>query len=105
MIASLIGVGAVKGWLPGGLWPKQGDARAEDSGRKLIQPSSCALCGTVDSIRTVEIRGETSGVATVAYRVTVRMDDGSFRTVSLPSPPTLALGDKVRVVEGKLVRT
>src|SRR5258707_14554753 len=40
-----------------------------------------------------------------AYRVTVRMDDGSFRTVSLSSPPTLAVGDKVRVVEGKLVRT
>src|SRR6266481_8448274 len=40
-----------------------------------------------------------------AYRVTVRMDDGSFRTISLSSPPTLAVGDKVRVVEGKLVRT
>jgi hypothetical protein len=105
MIASVIGVGAVKGWLPGGLSANQGDARPADSGRKLIQPSSCALCGTVESIRTVEVRGETSGVATVAYRVTVRMDDGSFRTVSLPSPPTLALGDKVRVVEGMLVRT
>ena len=40
-----------------------------------------------------------------AYRVTVRMDDGSFRTISLSSPPNLAVGDKVRVVEGKLVRT
>jgi outer membrane lipoprotein SlyB len=39
-----------------------------------------------------------------AYRVTVRMDDGSFRTVSLSSPPAFAVGDKVRVVEGKLVR-
>jgi hypothetical protein len=34
----------------------------------------------------------------------VRMDDGSFRTVSLSSPPAFAVGDKVRVVEGKLVR-
>jgi len=40
-----------------------------------------------------------------AYRVTVRMDDGSFRTVSLSAPPTLAVGDKVRLVEGRLVRT
>lgn len=39
-----------------------------------------------------------------AYRVTVRMDDGSFRTVSLSSPPAFAVGDKVRVVEGKLAR-
>jgi outer membrane lipoprotein SlyB len=38
------------------------------------------------------------------YRVTVRMDDGSFRTVSLSSPPAFAVGEKVRVVEGKLVR-
>jgi hypothetical protein len=32
------------------------------------------------------------------------MDDGSFRTVSLPSAPAFTVGDKVRVVEGKLVR-
>ena len=151
VIASLIGVGAVKGgWLSGvGPSQKQDDARPADSGRKLIQASSCALCGTVESIRTVEVRDEagTNGVAggpagsgpgeqavrenrgtavtlleaagaaisgneieknmkrRYAYRVTVRMDDGSFRTVSLSSPPALAVGDKVRVVEGRLVRS
>jgi outer membrane lipoprotein SlyB len=149
MIVSLIGVGAVKGWLPGGLSPKQGDARPADPGRKLLQPNSCALCGTVESIRTVEVRDEAVGAGAAAggpagpgsgeqaiegsggpavtllgtggaiagneieknvkkryaYRVTVRMDDGSFRTISLSSPPALAVGDKVRVVEGKLVRT
>ena len=40
-----------------------------------------------------------------AYRVTVRMDDGSFRAISLSSPPGFAVGDKVRVVEGRLVRS
>jgi outer membrane lipoprotein SlyB len=148
MIASLIGVLAVKVWLPGGVSPRQDDARPADPGRNLIPPSSCALCGTVDSIRTVEVRDEAgvagaaggpagagAGEQTVegsrgaavtllgtggaiagneiektvkkryAYRVTVRMDDGSFRTVSLPTPPALAVGDKVRLVEGRLVRT
>jgi len=145
VIASLIGVGAVKGWFPGGSSPKQGDARPADPGRKLIQPSSCALCGTVESIWTVEVRDEAVGAGAAspagageqavggsrgaavtllgaggaiagneieknvkkryAYRVTVRMDDGSFRTVSLSAPPTLAVGDKVRLVEGRLVRT
>ena len=152
VIASLIGVGAVKGgWLSGvGPSQKQDDARPADSGRKLIQASSCALCGTVESIRTVEVRDEAGGASGVAngpagsgpgeqavrenrgtavtlleaagaaisgneieknmkrryaYRVTVRMDDGSFRTVSLASPPALAVGDKVRVVEGRLVRS
>ena len=40
----------------------------------------------------------------VVYRVTLRMDDGSFRAISLPSQPAFAVGDKVRVVEGRLVR-
>ena len=149
LIATLIGVGAFTGWLPSGLSPKQGDARPADPGRKVTQPSSCALCGIVESIRTVEVRDEAGGASAsaagggpagagageqtvggsgatavtllgaggavagneiekqkrYAYRVTVRMDDGSFRTISLSSPPTLAVGDKVRVVEGKLVRT
>jgi outer membrane lipoprotein SlyB len=151
LIASLIGVGAVTvtGWLLGGLSPKQGDARPADPRRELIQPSGCALCGTVESIRTVEVRDEAGGAGTAAggpagagageqmvggsrgtavtlleaggaiagneigknvkkrysYRVTVRMDDGSFRTVSMSSPPTLGVGDKVRVMEGRLVRT
>jgi outer membrane lipoprotein SlyB len=39
-----------------------------------------------------------------AYRVTIRMDDGSYRTVSLASVPAFSIGDKVRVVEGRLVR-
>jgi outer membrane lipoprotein SlyB len=38
----------------------------------------------------------------VVYRVTVRMDDGSFRTVSQASAPAFAIGDKVRVVQGAL---
>jgi len=148
LIASLIGVGAVTGWVHSGLSLRQGDARPADPGRKPVLASSCALCGTVESIRTVEVRDEAGGVGAAvggpagvgageqtggggstavtllgaegaiagneieknvkkryAYRVTVRMDDGSFRTVSLSSPPTLAVGDKVRVVEGKLVRT
>jgi len=149
LIASLIGVGAVTSWLHSGPSPKQGDTRPADPGRKPVAPSSCALCGTVESIRTVEVRDEAAdpgaagggsagagsgeqavegsgGTAVTllgaggaiagneieknvkkrfAYRVTVRMDDGSFRTISLSSPPTLAVGDKVRVVEGKLVPT
>src|SRR5882672_7837267 len=142
LIAGVIGVGAMTGLLPSGLSPKQGDARPADPGSQSVPGTSCALCGTVESIRTIEVRNEPRDVGTVAgnrtdsgsantamtilgtvagaitgdesernvkkryaYRVTVRMDDGSFRTVSLSSPPTLAVGDKVRVVEGKLVRT
>ena len=149
LIAGLIGAGAVTGWLHSGLSPTQGEARPADPGPTPVPPSSCALCGTVESIRTLEVRDEAAGAGAAAggpagagsgeqategsggtavtllgtqgaiagneieknvrkryaYRVTVRMDDGSFRTISMSSPPTLAVGDKVRVVEGKLVRT
>ena len=149
LIASVIGIGAMTGLLPSGLSQKQGDARPADPGSQSVPATSCALCGTVESIRTIEVRDEASDVGAVAgglsaaagnrtdsgsantamtflgtvagaitgdeternvkkryaYRVTVRMDDGSFRTISLSSPPTLAVGDKVRVAEGKLVRT
>jgi outer membrane lipoprotein SlyB len=37
----------------------------------------------------------------VSYRVTVRMDDGSFRTVSQAAPA--AVGEKVRIVDGAIV--
>lgn len=37
------------------------------------------------------------------YRVTVRMDDGSFRTVSQSHEPVVAVGSKVRVANGSLV--
>ena len=135
MILSVIGAAAITGVLPITSSPKQ-------NGMPLVDPATsagivnCALCGTVESIRTVEVRDEaggltgaaigTDGSTTIlgtgvgaasgseietsvkkryAHRVTVRMDDGSYRTVSLSSPPALAVGDKVRVVEGRLVRT
>ena len=112
-------------------------------------PAACALCGTIESVRVIEVfeeptaaggaieprSGEAAGggpgaaiaggAASVldtlsntmrgneaennvrkrhVYRVTLRMDDGSFRAISLPSPPAFAVGDKVRVVEGRIVR-
>jgi hypothetical protein len=121
MILGLVGAGAVT-WLSpdtrDGVQPVEAARRPAPSG-------DCALCGTVESIWTVEVRGEPGAAMRIsgaagsafaeseieksakkrrAYRVTVRMDDGSFRTVSLSSTPAFNVGDKVRVVEGRLVR-
>jgi len=38
-----------------------------------------------------------------SYRVTVRMDDGTFRTVSQSSSPAVTVGERVRVVDGVVV--
>lgn len=86
---------------------------------------SCAHCGVVESIRVVEVRGDLgadnqvgrgrgnavatavgaysghdAGAKRVAYRVTVRMEDGSYRTLSQAGPPAVAIGAEVRVVDG-----
>lgn len=57
--------------------------------------SSCAACGVVESIRAIEV--------STAYRVTVRMDDGSYRTVSQPGLPAQSVGEHVRVVNGTTI--
>jgi outer membrane lipoprotein SlyB len=84
---------------------------------------ACANCGVVESIRVMGVRGDGSqdgqlgrgnAVATLvdayngqdasvkraAYRVTVRMEDGSYRTLSQATPPALAIGAEVRIVDG-----
>jgi outer membrane lipoprotein SlyB len=38
-----------------------------------------------------------------SYRVTVRMDDGSFRTLSQSSTPAVAIGERVRVGGGAVI--
>src|SRR5438477_10671586 len=66
LIAGLIGVAAVTGWVHSGFSPKQGDSRAADTGRKPVPANSCALCGTVESIRIVELRDEVGGAGATA---------------------------------------
>jgi len=145
-VAGLVVLGTVTGVLP-----SRSPLRADETPRIEPQPASaatCPLCGTIESVRTIEVfeeptgssgsidarNGDTAGGGPggaiaggatsvidaltnavtgsddknvrkrVVYRVTLRMDDGSFRAISLPSPPKFAVGDKVRVVEGRLVR-
>jgi outer membrane lipoprotein SlyB len=144
MLFSLVGIGAMTGMLPGALSQKNTDGLP---GAVAPKAAACSSCGTVESIRSIEVRGEATGVGAVAggvtgavvghqmgsgrgntamtvlgaaggayagneieknvkkhvvYRVTVRMDDGSFRTVSQANAPAFAVGDKVRLVQGAL---
>lgn len=166
IIASMIGVAAITGVLPSANSQKQeagssvpkasapasastttsiSEARRERQ-RQFAQ--SCANCGTVEAVRTIEMKGEGTGLGAVAggvtgavignqmgsgrgntamtvigaaggafagneieknvkkryaYRITVRMEDGTFRTVSQSQPPAVGVGDKVRVADGVVV--
>jgi outer membrane lipoprotein SlyB len=146
----LVVLGALTGVLPtrgSGIRNEEPSTRVESHA---AVPAVCALCGTIESVRVIEIYEESttaaaaieprsgeaasggpgaaiaSGAASVldtlnntmrgnepennvrkrhVYRVTLRMDDGSFRAISSSSPPAFSVGDKVRVVEGRLMRS
>ena len=113
-----------------------------------IAAASCAACGTVQSVTTVERPAKTSGVGAVAggltgallgnqigrgngrtvmtiaggaggaylgnkieqntsrtttYKIVVRMEDGSLRTVYQAEPPNVVIGAPIQVVGNSVV--
>jgi hypothetical protein len=71
----------------------------------------CAICGTVESIRTMQVDAQPESAGREAgaradkrtvYRVTVHMDDGSYRTISQPVEPGYGVGEKVRVIDSSI---
>ena len=77
----------------------------------------CANCALVDSIVVNKVKADTGGVdlaygdmtrdqtaATSSYQVGVRMDDGTYRVVSLQDRPVFRIGDKVKIVNGAIVK-
>jgi outer membrane lipoprotein SlyB len=125
-VVSLVGVVILAGlYAPGGMrrdGTPLGDVVVTPRGDaepaiRLNDPSICALCGVVEAVRPYEIRStsatpggedaqEASAAALVprtAYRVTVRMEDGSYRTLSQPTRPMFKSGDRVRIADGALL--
>lgn len=47
--------------------------------------------------------GREADVGTTTWEVIVRMDDGRFRVLTLGEQPDVQKGDKVKVVEGRIV--
>ncbi|MCW5575424.1 MAG: glycine zipper 2TM domain-containing protein [Burkholderiales bacterium] len=74
IIASMLGIAAMTGMLPGAQsqslleQPAARKAAAPVAERSTVQPaaSACAACGVVESVRAVEAAGQGSGVGAVA---------------------------------------
>jgi hypothetical protein len=117
MALGFAGVVALAAWLPYA-WSQTSidrttqpmTAATRDSGDagKVV----CATCGVVEAVRVFEVRAEPpvgsegqrpAGTRT-SYRVTVKMADGSYRTLAQPTPPVVGIGDRVRVADGAVVR-
>lgn len=77
-------------------------AQAPTAAALVQQPTRegiCAMCGVVAAVRTPDPRGD----GRTSYRVTVRMTDGSYRTLAQSTPPTVGIGDRVRIADGTVI--
>jgi hypothetical protein len=100
-------VSVERGWLAGG---RDSRERSKDirSPSELPVPApgsaassvACPTCATVYSVGSFPARGDR---ANVTSRVTVRMDDGSFRSFAQPQERSVSVGERVRVVDGAVV--
>jgi hypothetical protein len=61
--------------------------------------AACTMCGVVAAVRSPDARSD----GRTSYRVTVRMSDGSYRTLAQPNPPAVGVGDRVRIAEGAVI--
>jgi hypothetical protein len=86
------------------------------SAQKVEQAKPCANCAVVDSIIVNEVKGDSGGVDLVAngvaggkiaaastYQVKVRMDDGTYRVITQQNQPVFHVGEKVKIVNDKIV--
>ena len=87
------GVGAVTGGVLGGVI---GHQIGEGSGKKLATVLGAAG-GAVAGHQV-----ERSAKATSHWEISVRLDNGSVRTLTTDQPPYWHAGDRVRMVEGRL---
>ena len=86
------------------------------SAPKVERSKPCANCAVVDSIIVSENKEDGGGVSMVlgsvadgqtatmsAYLVKVRMDDGTYRVVSQQDQPVFHAGEKVKILNNKIV--
>lgn len=117
----LAGLGAVTGWSQ---FPPEGSLPAATA----RVADGCRYCGVVEQVREIKSRATSYGGSTVSggrdemivmllsalsgtpdtsgqkkiYEVSVRMDNGSTRAVRGSRVPDWKLGDRVKVVKGRV---
>jgi hypothetical protein len=117
-VNSEISVPAVRGEVSGikpNITPIIMEKRA--SAQQMKRANPCVDCGVVDSIVVNDVNGDGGGAGTVsgrefeknvnkraAYQVKVRMDDGTDRVISQHDQPVFHVGEKVKIVDDKIVQ-
>ncbi|TAK72970.1 MAG: glycine zipper 2TM domain-containing protein [Betaproteobacteria bacterium] len=88
------GLGAVAGGVTGAMVGNQIGRGNGNTAMTILGAAGGALAGN-EIEKNVKKR--------YSYRVTVRMDDGTFRTISQSSSPAVTVGERVRVIDGAVV--
>lgn len=88
------GLGAVAGGLLGGA---VGNNFGQGNGRTLATIAGAVGGGLLGN------KIEKDQKQTVSYQITVRMDDGTDQLLDVPSEPAWRVGDRVKLVNGRLV--
>ena len=101
LLFSLVGAAAITGVLPTSpssesALPGLERTAAAAAARK----AACKTCGVIAAVKAVEVNEADKGNKNTVYRVTVRMDDGSERTLSQAAAPAFGVGSRVRIVNG-----
>ena len=89
------GVGAVGGAVVGGLVGNQIGSGRGNTAATVVGAVGGAFAGNEVEKRVKSVK---------EYQVTVRMDDGNTRTFAFDSAPGYVVGDKIKVIDGRLVR-
>ncbi len=97
----MIGLGAITGIVAHmSRTTGPGDVRVAVAAKPLDR--GCVDCGVVVAVKLVELKGRKTESAS-QYQIRVRMSDGSERTVTYANPPAWKAGDRVRLLNGRLV--
>ena len=101
LLFSLVGAAAITGVLPAS--PAGGSALPgleRTAAAHAAKKAACKTCGVIAAVKAVEVNEAEKGHKNTVYRVTVRMDDGSERTLSQTAAPAFGVGSRVRIVNG-----
>src|SRR6187401_2376474 len=89
------GAGAVVGGILGGVLGHQVGSGRGNTAATVVGAGAGAYAGH---------QVEKNQKSTTSYQVVVKMDEGNARTFTFSNPTSYKAGDKVKVVDGKLVR-
>ena len=104
LLSGLVGAAALSGALSASQSHPSPRLVEKTATAAAARKADCRVCGVVQSVRVVELAAASSEALSPFYRITIRMDDGTERTLSSARAPGLNVGERVRIKGNALER-